>query len=97
MKKRVLRLTSTSHDDGVPLLTCKGGGRAATLLQTAVGACSSGVCDSVKGRNGLRCRPQMTASALAKDDSVGSMPLDGMSVKKIEVDETEETGASDVL
>lgn len=41
MKKRMLRLTSTSHDDGVPLLTCKGD-ESATLLQTAVGTCSSG-------------------------------------------------------
>lgn len=36
VKKRMLRLTSTSHDDGVPLLICKGDESAATLLQTAV-------------------------------------------------------------
>jgi hypothetical protein len=40
-KKRMLRLTSTSHDD-VPLLTCRGDQSAVTLLQTAVLACSSG-------------------------------------------------------
>lgn len=40
---RILKLTSTSHDDGDPLLICKGDENAATLLQTAVWACSSGV------------------------------------------------------
>lgn len=39
---RILRLTSTSHDDGVPLSICKGDENAATLLQTALWACSSG-------------------------------------------------------
>jgi hypothetical protein len=47
MERGMLRLTSTSHDDGVPLLICKGDESAATLLQTAVLACSSGALASV--------------------------------------------------
>jgi hypothetical protein len=57
MKREMLRLTSTSHDDSVPLLICNGENRCSLycrpLSRRAVAGC------------GLRCRPQMAVSVMS--------------------------------
>jgi hypothetical protein len=65
---RILRLTSTSHDDGVPLLICKGDENAAILLHTAVWVCSSGAgaspgVDAISPRDNRLCAVAIMTSS----------------------------------